>query len=97
MYGTVARIRVKHGMVDEFYAWNQQNPVEGTGRSAMLVFQMDANPDELYLVVAAESREDYRAVSNRPGMHARFMDMMRFLEAEPEWHDGEIIASDFNV
>jgi hypothetical protein len=97
MYGTVARMRVKRGMLEEFYAWNEENRVEDTGPGAMLVFQMDDNPHVLYLVVAAESRESYRAVADRPEMHARFMDMMQYLEAEPEWHDGEVVASEFNL
>ena len=97
MYGTIARMRVKPGMAEAFYNWNMQHNVEDTSPGAMLVYQMDSNPDELYVVIAAENRAHYRAMSEAPGMHERYLEMIQFLVEEPEWHDGEVIGSEFNL
>jgi len=97
MYGTIARMRVKPGMAEAFTKWNMEHAVEDTGQGALLVFQMDSNPDELYVVIAAESRMHYRAMSEAPGMHERYLQMIQFLIEEPEWHDGEVIASESNL
>jgi hypothetical protein len=97
MYGTIARYRVKPGMLDDFQAWQEANPVEDRRPGAMLVYQMDRDPNELFLVIAAENRAAFRATSESPEMHDRFLRMMEFLAAEPEWNDGEIIASEFDL
>ncbi|MCZ7538926.1 MAG: hypothetical protein M5U29_03200 [Anaerolineae bacterium] len=54
---------------------------------------MDADPNELYLVVVAENEEIYRANANSPEQHQSFLEMMQFLVAEPEWHDGHVIQN----
>lgn len=92
MYGTVARMKVKPGMMEAMLAWGEQldRPDEG---NAMLLFRSDDDPNELFLVVAAPSRAAYRARSESPEMHEQFLEMMQFLAAEPEWHDGEVIEA----
>lgn len=92
MYGTIARMKVKPGMMDAFIAWGEQRDRPDDG-SATLVFRSDNDPNELFLVVAARSREEYRAQSESPEMHEQFLEMMQFLAAEPEWHDGEVIEA----
>jgi hypothetical protein len=42
-----------------------------------------------------ESQAAYRAVSNSPEQDARYRKLLALLEAEPEWHDGEIINAHF--
>lgn len=92
MYGTVARIRVKPGQLDNFQTWAKtQDQPEDNG--VLLVYQADDDPNALWMVVAMESREQYRAVAESPEQHESFLQMMKFLEAEPEWHDGKVIES----
>jgi hypothetical protein len=94
MYGTIARIKVKPGMLERLMAWGQEQPADA---GAMLIYQSDHDPNELWLVIAAESREAYRARSESPEQHEQYLQMMQYLAAEPEWHDGEVVDSYFNA
>lgn len=94
MYGTVARLRVKPGMLAQLQAAMRDEDADLEPRYAgysAYVYQMDSNPNELYLVVMFPDRESYFANANSPEQHQSYLKMMECLEAEPEWHDGEII------
>lgn len=98
MYGTVARIKVKPGKFDDLMAWGQQaDQSDPQGPGAMLVFRMDSDPNEVYMVIAAPSREAYRAESESEHRHQRYLEMLQFLDGEPEWHDGEVIEYRVNA
>jgi len=92
MYGTVARMRVKAGMMDamremsESYGTNQP-----PGFVSQYVYQMDKDANEVYVVVMFESREAYMANADSPEQNERYMQMREMLDGDPEWHDGEII------
>jgi quinol monooxygenase YgiN len=92
MYGTIARMRIKPGALEGLMRWGEQQE-DGPGLIALHVFQMDADPNELYLVVVAENEEIYRANANSPEQHQSFLEMMQFLVAEPEWHDGHVVQN----
>ena len=94
MYGTVAKTRVKPGMQEGFKAWAAGTI--GAARSVpghveTIVYQSDADPNLLTVVVIFEDRESYHANAASPEQHAEFLKMMQFLASEPEWNDGEII------
>lgn len=88
MYGTVARMRVKPGALEAIQDMEQRKP---RGFIRTLVFQMDREPNEFMLVVLFESKEAYFANAEDPKQHESFMKVMEFLEAEPEWNDGEVV------
>lgn len=94
MYGTVARLHVKPGMLAQLQAAMRDEDADleprYSGYSAY-VYQMDSNSNELYLVVMFPDRESYVANANSPEQHQSYLKMMACLEVEPEWHDGEII------
>lgn len=92
MYGTVARYTVKPGAEQkllEFEASVRQ--VEMPGFVAEFILRTDADPSECYEVVVFESKEAYFGLANSPEQDARYRKRLELLEAEPEWHDGEII------
>lgn len=92
MYGTIAKLKVKPGKVEALK--NHMASVSSRhepGFLAVNVYQMDADPNELYLTVMFENKETYVANANRPATNADFEKMMQFLVAEPEWHDGEVV------
>ncbi|MFN8513710.1 MAG: antibiotic biosynthesis monooxygenase [Chloroflexia bacterium] len=94
MYGTVARVRIKAGAEQAILALSasfRQSPIPG--QVAQYVYRMDADPQECYLAIIFESKEAYWANAQSPEQQARFEQLMALLEAEPEWHDGEIIES----
>jgi len=43
--------------------------------------------------VLFESKEAYVANAGSPEQHQRYLRMREMLVSDPEWHDGEIIAS----
>ena len=96
MYGTVARVRVKKGALEGLKQW-----VEDVTRSGMpgfrgqFVYQMDNNPSELYLSVIFETRQDYFANADSPEQNERYLEMLKYLDGEPEWHDGELLFAEF--
>jgi hypothetical protein len=54
---------------------------------------LDADPSEFILVVAFESKDAYLANANSPEQNDRYQRIRVLLTAEPEWYDGEIVAS----
>ncbi len=95
MYGTVARMKFKPGKSQQFAEMmeqqrDQQRAIPGS--IASYVYQMDKDPNEFYLAVVFESKEAYVANANSPEQNQDFLRLMEYLESEPEWHDGEIVA-----
>ena len=97
MYGTVARLQLQPRMeakLQELIA-HQVGQGKIPGMVGEYVYRMDANPNEYYVCVAFESKEAYFANANSPEQHARYEQLRALLEADPEWHDGEIVSSFF--
>ena len=90
MYGTIARVQIKADNIEELRKLSGRIGL-APGQIGRYVYQMDANPDELFLVAVFESREAYQANAASPEQHQRFMEMRALFNADPEWHDGEII------
>lgn len=93
MYGTIAKMRMKPGGLEALRdRFEGREPPDGA--VASYLFQMDANPSEYYLVAVSESEEAYRASSESPEMHQNYVKMLKWLEGEPEWHDGKIVHAE---
>jgi len=93
MYGTVARIKLLPGKEQEFL--DQMEVYKGLdipGFIATATYRADAGGDEYWLAVVFASKELYRANADAPAQDERFQKMRAILAAEPEWHDGEVIA-----
>ena len=90
MYGTISRIKVRPENWEEFQRTARRGP-QPQGARAMMVFQMDADPSEFFVVAMAESEEAYRALSESPEMHEAYLERRRMYESEPEWHDGRVL------
>jgi quinol monooxygenase YgiN len=92
MYGTIARMRAKPGMADQLRAMRDEQMQSGlTSLQGMVMYQSSNDPDEYWLVVAFESREAYEANASSAEQHERFTRMRALLDADPEWHDGNIV------
>ncbi len=57
------------------------------------VYKSDADPNELYLIVAFESHHSYHDNAESPEQNERYQAYRGLLDANPDWHDGEIIDS----
>jgi quinol monooxygenase YgiN len=93
MYGTVARLRVKPGQEAALRRLGQETTGQIPGVVFHHVYRMDADPQELMLVVGFTSEQAYRANAASPEQHQRYEQYRALLDADPEWHDGEIIDS----
>jgi quinol monooxygenase YgiN len=91
MYGTIAKLRIKSGMEAELERLSREEHAQVPGIQFQHVYRMDADPQELYLVVGFATKEAYRANAESPEQHARYEAYRALLDAEPEWHDGEIV------
>lgn len=93
-YGTIARMRLLPGAEALFRAQfdaivHEQLP----GWVTTTFFQSDADPLDVWMVTAFESREAYRANAERPNMDALYRRIRGCLAADPEWNDGFLMAA----
>ena len=91
MYGTIARLRVTPGKHDELRRFGGEEAEALPALAVQYVLQSDTDPNEMWLVVGFESREAYKANADSPEQHERYLKFRALLDADPEWHDGEII------
>jgi quinol monooxygenase YgiN len=96
MYGTVAKLRLKPGMEAKMKEFSQQGHDSVDGIVFQHLYRLDDNPQDLMLVVGFASKDAYQANAASPDQHARYEEYRAMLEADPEWHDGEIIFSQTN-
>jgi quinol monooxygenase YgiN len=90
MYGTIAKIHTAPAQVEALKALAERMGT-APGQLGRYVFQMDADPGELFLVAVFESREAYWDNAQSPEQHQRYQELRALLDSDPEWHDGEII------
>lgn len=92
MFGTVARLRVKPGKLDKLKElakeYEKHRP---PGYVAQYVYQMEDDPNELFMAVLFESRETYMANADSPEQHEEYLQIRELLEGDPEWHDGTVV------
>jgi quinol monooxygenase YgiN len=90
VYGTIARVKIDPAKLEDLKALGQRMGV-APGQVARYVFQMDADPSELYLIAVFESREAYWTNAQSPDQNQRYQEMRALMLTNPEWHDGEIV------
>lgn len=59
-----------------------------------MLYRMDGDAHDCYLVVAFKDKESYHANARDPKQDERYQRMRAILVADPEWHDGEIVWSE---
>lgn len=93
MYGTVALMKVKPGKVDELKALSgnfdtQRSP---KGYLGEIIYQLDSDPNQVVLCAFFDSKANYHANANDPEQDKEYQKMRALLDADPMWHDGEVI------
>jgi len=91
MYGTIARLKAKKGSIEQLRKMEMGR--RPAGYVGSYVFQSDASQDELWLVAIFKDKASYVANAESPEQDQEFRNLMQYLTAEPEWHDGEIVFS----
>jgi hypothetical protein len=92
MYGTIARIKTKPENIKVFMDMEMQRRHEGVVGS--LVYQSDKDTNEFWLVVVFKNKETYFNNANSPEQHQEYLAFRELMDADPEWHDGEIVFDD---
>jgi hypothetical protein len=91
MYGTCAKMLVKEENREALQkvvdSQMSGEPVAGYVRSYVL---RENDSDATWLFVIFDDRASYMRNADDPAQHERFMEIRGLLEADPEWHDGEI-------
>jgi len=92
MYGTVAKLQVKAGREADLTRHLEQYQSGGLagGFVASALYRADDGGGH-WLAVVFESREKYDANADSPEQDARYREMRELLDADPEWHDGEVL------
>jgi len=94
MYGTVARMRIKAGALDSLRELAESEDMSrAAGYASTTVYQMDSDPNEIFMAVVFESKEAYVKNADSPEQNAMYERFVALLEGPPEWHDGEILFS----
>ena len=94
MYGTIARLRVKPGRMDDLiHETRSFENLDVPGFEATYLLGADTDENEAWIVALFVDRDSYRFNAESPEQDARYRRMRALLEADPEWHDGEIIAT----
>ena len=94
MYGTVSRWRVKDGKQPELEQLAEELMRERpTGSRAVYVYRSDADPREYWVAGIFESKDAYTSNSNTPEQDARYRQLRALMDADPEWHDGEVVIA----
>jgi quinol monooxygenase YgiN len=93
MYGTVARLRIKHENLErlrELQDAMMARQVAGFIGTHILV--PDTWHDEILMVAMFEDRLSYMKNADDPAMHDDYVKMRALLEDDPEWTDGEWLS-----
>jgi heme-degrading monooxygenase HmoA len=94
MYGSISRWRVKDGHQAELEALvTELAKVRNPGSRALYIYKADADPQEYWVAGVFESREAYRSNSDAGDTNANYERLRSHMEADPEWHDGEVVAA----
>ena len=91
MYGTIAKLKLKEGKLRDLKKHMDVEIRDIPGIEDMYIYQMDKDPLELYLVVIFSSQDDYIKNAESEKSNRQYKKLMKLLDAEPEWHDGDLI------
>jgi len=90
MYGTVARVKAKAGFLEVIEnSLNQRRP-KGFIRS--IIYRLDSDPNEYYMVVLFEDKQGYFSNANSPEQDADYQKWKPYFLEDPVWHDGEVVS-----
>ncbi len=91
MYGTIAKMKVKKGALEEIR--KMETGRQPAGFVGTLVFQSDDDANELWLIAIFRDKESYFANADSPEQDQEFQGLRALLTSDPEWHDGEVVFS----
>jgi quinol monooxygenase YgiN len=88
MYGTIARMKTKPGALELLKKLEMRQP---KGLVGSYIYQMDADPNELWMVVMFESKQAYLENADSPEQDKEYRQLRELLREDPIWNDGEVV------
>ena len=95
MWGTIARMKVRPGVPEEYLLAQMRalNPDRAAGWVTASFYRSDEDPRELWVVAMFEDKDSYRANAESSAQHSVYLTLRSCLEDDPEWHDVDEIMS----
>ncbi len=97
MFGTVFRMRPKPGqeqaVVELFQSWERERRPKVAGVVGGYLLKPRTSSGELIGVAVFDSEENYRKNASDPEQDRWYQRLRALLEADPEWNDGDVIAT----
>ena len=95
MYGTIARINPKAGLeqavIQAMEEWERDRRPGVAGVVGGYVYRLDKGG--LMMTAVFESKEAYVANAEDPAQDQWYRKFRALLETDPEWNDGEVLAT----
>src|SRR2546426_12645153 len=94
MYGTIMRAKVKAGQMDAFkrYSQAQGSPTDASGWFSSEFAVEDKDPNRIIGIIRFKDKDSYVKNANAPRTNDSYNQMLKFLEAPPEWIDVNYVA-----
>ena len=74
-------------------AWMRTFSVPIKGHVSTTVYKSRDEARTFWMAVVFEDEASYRANAESPEQHRRWQQLRSALEADPEWHDGEVVGA----
>ena len=93
MYGTIARMRLLPGAEEMFRVyWEALSDNTMPGWVSTSVAHAAGDPHDVWLFVLFEDEASYEKNARSENQDARYRRMRACLQADPEWHDVDLIS-----
>jgi quinol monooxygenase YgiN len=91
MFGTVGRLKVKPGKLDELIKTITEDARDVDGSLGYYLYKVEGKDNELILAVVFRDKKSYMANADDPAQDGAYRRMVALLEGPPTWEDGEIV------
>jgi len=91
MFGTVGRLKVKPGKLDELIAAFSADQRKPDGSIGYYVYKIEGKENELIMAVVFKDKESYFKNADDPTQDELYRKMVKLLDGPPTWEDGEIV------
>jgi hypothetical protein len=96
MYGTIFNLDVKDGHKESLLNIMQQNDRVPEGMVAWFLMNPSDEGKDLIGVAVFKNKESHLANAENPDQHDYFVEMMKHLNSEPTWTDGEYVIGEIS-
>lgn len=96
MFGSVFRMQAKPGKKAELLS-TMMGEDDHDPKGMRAAYMYDTGGDEIWGVAVFEDEKSYRANAESPEQDKQYRQFRELLVADPEWHDGTVIARPGNM